>query len=186
MDSFIQWELQLLHAIQEAATEGGSVFWSLITYFGESGVFWIVLSLILLFFPKTRLCGMTMAFSLLFGLILGNGVLKNVIARPRPYHLDPQLQIRLVWGEMTKDFSCPSGHTLASFEAATAILLCHKKWGVAAMALAVCIGVSRIFLLVHYPSDVLFGAVLGILIAIGSFALAKVCHRRLKERFPKF
>ena len=94
-------------------------------------------------------------------LILCNGVMKNVFARPRPYHLDPTLAHRLAWGEMSTDFSFPSGHTTASFEGAVALILRHKKWGTVALAAAFLIAVSRICLIVHYPPDVVFGAIFG-------------------------
>ena len=165
MEVFIQWELQLLHLIQDSATEVGSVFWTFITTFGEAGIFWIALSLLLMLFKKTRKAGFSMGLALLLGVILGNGVMKNVFARPRPYDLDTTLFHRLAWGKMSTDFSFPSGHTLASFEAATALFLHHKKWGAAALVMAFFVSISRLFLLVHYPSDLLAGAVFGILFA---------------------
>ena len=127
MEAFVQWELGLLHQIQDGATAFGDVFWTVITYFGESGIFWMLLSITLMMFQKTRRCGMTMGIALLLGLILGNGVMKNLFARPRPYHLDPTLSFRLLWSEMSTDFSFPSGHTLASFEAAMSIFLYYKN-----------------------------------------------------------
>ena len=64
------------------------------------------------------------------------------------------------------DFSFPSGHTLVSFEAATALTVYHRKWGIAALVLAALIAYSRLYLFVHYPTDVLVGAVLGVGIAL--------------------
>ncbi len=184
MELISLWELEILHKIQDSATDFGAAFWSFITYFGESGIFWIAIALFLLCFKKTRLWGLTMSFALMIGLILGNGVMKNLFARPRPYTLDPTIQLRLLWGEMTKDYSFPSGHTLASFEAAVSLLIYHKKWGFAALALAVMIAFSRVFLLVHYPSDVIAGAILGSLFAIISSLLAKKFYTALQKRYP--
>lgn len=165
LENFVEWELSLLHFVQDTATPFWDKFWTGVTMFGESGIFWIALSLILMIPKKTRRLGFSMGLALLIGLILCNGVLKNVVARPRPYHLDPSLSFRLAWGEMSRDFSFPSGHTTASFEGAFAIFLRNKKWGAFALALAVMIGVSRFFLVVHYPSDILAGALCGILFA---------------------
>ena len=109
-----------------------------------------------------------MGLALLLGVILGNGVLKNVIARPRPYDLDTTLSHLLAWGHMSTDFSFPSGHTLASFEASVALMCHHKKWGIAAFVLAVLVGISRLCLLVHYPTDVIFGALMGSALALFS------------------
>ena len=165
IETYLNWELSLLHAIQEGATELGSLIWSLITLLGDEGIFWILVSLTLIFIPKTRKAGFTMALAMIFGLILGNGILKNLFQRARPYDLDPTLHHRLVIGKVPTDFSFPSGHTLVSFEAAFALFYRYKKWGAAALVLAFFIALSRLFLLVHDPSDILVGAVLGVLLA---------------------
>lgn len=165
-DALLSWELSLLHTISEYATEFGDYFWTAITGFGNAGIFWIVLSLVLMLIPKTRKAGFSMGLALLLGVIVGNGILKNAFARVRPYDLDPNLVHRLAWGEMSTDFSFPSGHALASFEAATALFLRHRKWGIAALVLAFSVTLSRLFLLVHYPSDLIAGALLGILFAL--------------------
>ena len=174
-------EVSFLHILQDHATEAGDFIWTLITSFGESGIFWIALSLVLMIFPKTRKAGFTMGLALLMGVIIGNGVLKNVLARPRPYDFDPTLAHRLAWGEMTSDYSFPSGHTLASFEASVGLMIHHKKWGVAALALACLVCISRLFLLVHYPTDVLAGALIGIGFA---FLAAKIVDL-LWKKFDK-
>jgi undecaprenyl-diphosphatase len=70
--------------------------------------------------------------------------------------------------EAPTDYSFPSGHTIASFEAATVLLIRHKKWGIMAMVLAVLIAFSRLYLYVHYPTDVLSSIVLGIGIAFAA------------------
>lgn len=182
MNFLTQWELSLLHTIQDSATELGSLLWTLVTTFGEAGIFWIVLSLVLMLIPKTRKAGFSMGLALLIGVILGNGVLKNVIARPRPYDLDPTLSHRLAFGEMSTDFSFPSGHTLASFEAATALFLHHKKWGAAALVLAFFVCISRLFLLVHYPSDLVAGCLLGIAFAILSAKVVDTLWKKWENR----
>jgi len=170
-DLLSQWELPLLHSIQDAGTELGSKIWTGITMLGESGIFWIVLSLVLMIFKKTRRAGFTMGLALLIGVILGNGVMKNLFARTRPYDLDPNLIHRLAWGEMSTDYSFPSGHTLASFEAAVGLMIYHRKWGIAALCAAFCVMLSRLFLLVHFPSDLLAGALFGTAFA---FLAAKI------------
>lgn len=168
IDSIVAWELSFLHAIQDMANEVWGIFWTAVTAFGEAGIFWIALSLILMFPKKTRKAGFSMGLALLLGVILGNGVLKNVVARPRPYDFDPTLSHLLAWGKMSTDFSFPSGHTLASFEASVALLCHHKKWGVAALVLAFFVAISRLCLLVHYPSDVIVGALMGTALALFS------------------
>ena len=147
-----------------------------ITLLGDAGIFWIALAALCLFFPKTRKMGLSMGASLIIGLLVCNVLLKPLVGRIRPY--DYQLQnfgkeIQLLVAAQ-HDFSFPSGHTIASFEAATAILLHNKKLGIPAMVLAVLISFSRLYLYVHYPTDVLTSVVLGIGIAfLGCFLVKK-------------
>lgn len=131
-----------------------------ITMFGDAGIFWIACSVALMIFPKTRKTGAAMGLALLMGLLLCNLTLKLLIRRPRPYVFFAHITAYLSNGE--SDFSFPSGHTIASFEAATALLLGNKKLGIPAMVLAVLIAFSRLYLCVHYPTDVLASVVLGI------------------------
>lgn len=148
----------------------------LITLLGDAGIFWILCSVVLIFIPKYRKIGLGMGVSLLIGLLICNVTLKPLVGRIRPY--DYQLQhfqkeiILLVEG--LHDFSFPSGHTIASFEAATVLLMNNKKMGIPAMVLAVLIAFSRLYLYVHYPTDVFASVVLGIGIAfLGNFLVKK-------------
>ncbi len=152
-----------------------------ITQLGNAGIFWIVLSVALLCFPKTRKAGWSMGVSLLIGLLVCNVTLKPLIARMRPYdyqfnHFGKTISLLI---SAPKDFSFPSGHTLASFEAATALLLHHKRAGRAAMVLAVGIAFSRLYLYVHYPTDVLFSVVLGVCFGfLGTWIVHKLYYIR--------
>ena len=125
--------------------------------------------MVLLLRPRTRRCGTAILLAMALGLILGNGILKNLIARPRPFitytELVPLVQVG--------GYSCPSGHTLASFTAAAAVFSFYKKPGAAALLLAALIGFTRLYVGVHYPTDVLFGAALGILFGTLSAAAVK-------------
>ena len=152
------------------------VIMKIVTYFGEGGIFWIVCSVICICFPKTRKMGFTMALALTFGVIIGNGIIKNVVARPRPYTLDQFADLRGV-APLT-DWSFPSGHTLASFEASVAIFCYRKGIGIAAIALAFCVAISRLYLMVHFPSDVIVGALLGTGFAIAAFFIVKAVYKR--------
>ncbi len=139
----------------------------IITLLGDAGIFWILLAGICLFFPKYRKMGLSMGASLLIGVLLCNVTLKPLVGRIRPY--DYQLEhfgkeiILLI--EAQHDFSFPSGHTIASFEAAVAITLHSKKLGIPALVLACLIAFSRLYLYVHYPTDVLASVILGTAIA---------------------
>ena len=156
-------DFEILYALNGIHSEVLDKIMIGITYLGEKGIFWISIGVILLFFKKTRKCGLFMLISMMIGLILGNGLLKNLVARQRPCWIDDSIHLLIA---NPKDFSFPSGHTLASFEAAITILLFNKKWGVVALITAILIGISRLYLFVHFPTDVLAGAVLGTIIAV--------------------
>ena len=148
----------------------------IITLLGDAGIFWIAIAALCLFFPKYRKMGLSMGVSLLIGLLVCNVLLKPLVGRIRPYdyqleHFGKTIQLLVA---AQHDFSFPSGHTIASFEAATAILLHNRKLGIVAMILAVLISFSRLYLYVHYPTDVLTSVVLGIGIAfLGTFLVKK-------------
>ena len=151
----------------------------IITVFGDAGIFWMVVSALLFIFPKTRRTGLSMAIAMMIGLIVCNVTLKPLVARIRPYDLQAELGVTIqLLGERMHDFSFPSGHTIASFEAAVVMLRNSKKMGIPAMILAVIIAFSRLYLYVHYPTDVIFSVFAGILFAfIGDAIAAKVAPK---------
>ena len=152
-----------------------------ITLFGDAGIFWMVMAAALLLFKKTRRVGLGMGFAMLMGLLLCNLTLKPLCQRPRPYDYQYEVFDKLIplLIERQHDFSFPSGHTIASFEAAGVIMLNNKKWGIAALILACLIAFSRLYLYVHYPTDVLASIVLGIALAF----LGNWLARRVPDRY---
>ena len=148
----------------------------IITLFGEGGVFWIAWAVILLFIPKTRKCGISMLIALILGLLVCNVTLKPLIQRIRPYDLQEQafgVYINLLIARQ-HDFSFPSGHTIASFEASVALLKHSKKMGIPALIIAILVSFSRLYLYVHYPTDVLVSVVLGTIFAFVGCGLANL------------
>ena len=135
------------------------------TNLGSKGFIWILLSILLLAFPRKRRIGVTVAISLIFSLIICNIILKNVICRPRPCWIDQAVRLLV---PMPKDYSFPSGHTFASFAAAFGVYLHNRKCGAGLLILASIIGFSRLYLFVHFPSDVAAGAAMGM--AAGYFS----------------
>ena len=152
----------------------------LITVLGNAGIFWILLAVAFLCIPKYRKVGLSMGVALIMGLLICNITLKPLVARIRPY--DYQLEyfgktIELLIAT-PHDFSFPSGHTLASFEAATVLCIHNKKLGIPAMILACLIAFSRLYLYVHYPTDVLFSVFLGLGIAfLASWLVGKLWNK---------
>lgn len=155
-------EFDILYFLQSLHTPWLDVFMKEITSLGDHGIFWILTGIILLCFRKTRIMGLCVILSLAAGFLIGNTFLKNVIARERPCWIDSSVPLLI---HNPRDYSFPSGHTLASFEGAVSIWLYNRKWGTAALILAALIGISRMYLFVHFPTDVLGGLILGVLIA---------------------
>ena len=167
-------ELLILDYIQEHF-RSDFLDWLLpkITVLANAGILWVGIAIIFLCVRSLRRCGLEMALSMLLCFIIGNLLLKPFIARIRPYDLNP---ISLLISA-PRDFSFPSGHTYTSFAAATAIFFHKKSWGIAALVLSTMIAFSRLYLYVHYPTDVLVGIVLGVLLAIAAhFILPKMTH----------
>ena len=177
MDFLNQTELTVLDAIQEhfACPFLDKVF-PYITMLGDAGIFWIITAVVLLFFKKTRRAGISVGLALIMGLLIGNLGLKPLVARTRPYDANPDFVLLI---ERLSDFSFPSGHTLASFEAAGVLMMLHRKTlGYPALVLAILIALSRLYLYVHYPTDVLTSVVLGLLFAaISCFLIARLYKR---------
>ena len=141
----------------------GNAVMPVITHLGDGGILWIAIALVLLCIPKTRKSGLAMALALLMGFVVCNLWLKPAISRLRPFDYQLQCFDRVIplLIAAPKDASFPSGHTIAAFDAASVLLLRHPKWGIAALVLAALIAFSRLYLYVHYPTDVLVSVVLG-------------------------
>ena len=176
----VSFDLPILDWIQENLKNAFlDVVMPIITMFGDGGIFWIACAVILLCIPKTRKTGLGMGFALIMGLIVCNVTLKPLVGRIRPYDFQEQLGAVIpLLTERMHDYSFPSGHTIASFEAATVLLINNKKLGIPAMILAVLIAFSRLYLYVHYPTDVIFSVFAGILFAfLGNWLAGKVMAR---------
>lgn len=136
------------------------VFFKSITHLGDSGIFWILLTIVLLCFRQTRKAGIYSACALILSLIVNNLILKTLVGRIRPYEVVEGL--RCIVGP-ARDASFPSGHTGASFASAVSIYRqLPKKFAVFFVILASLIAFSRLYVGIHYPTDVLGGLVTGI------------------------
>ena len=153
-------ELILLYIQEEIRKPILTPFFSMVTKLGDSGMIWILIAAILLIPEKTRKIGYMMLLSLFGSLVINNLILKNLVGRARPYEM---IQDLLPLIAKPADYAFPSGHTASSFAAAGVLYRkLSKRFGVPALILATLIGFSRLYLGVHYPSDVLCGIISGV------------------------
>lgn len=170
-----QLDFNLLYRIQDGMRCGFLDFlMPKITLFGNSGALWIIIAVALLFQKKYRKHGILLLAGLLIGAVVGNLILKNLFMRPRPCWLDPSVRLLI---SVPKDYAFPSGHTLSSVVAATILTATNRRFAWAAIPLAALISFSRLYLFVHFPSDVVAAVILGI--AIG-FLVLKIGKRLLR------
>ena len=156
----------------------------IITVLGDAGIFWMICAAILAITKKYRRIGFGMAIAMALGLLVCNVTLKPLVARIRPYDLQETLGVTInLLIEKQHDFSFPSGHTIASFEACTVILLGSKKLGIPATLLAILIAFSRLYLYVHYPTDVIASVILGTLFGVIGYLVANNVKFSLKGKF---
>ncbi|QRN86715.1 phosphatase PAP2 family protein [Clostridia bacterium] len=158
-------------------------FWSAITRLGNVGAIWIAISIILLISPKTRSLGIVCTLSLLSSVFLTNIVLKNLVGRMRPFYLvDLPLLIKAPSG-----YSFPSGHASSSFAIAFVFLrnktcLGRVKLYRYVMLLAGMVAFSRLYLYVHYPSDVLSGVLIGYISSLLAMKLYSIMADRSRNQ----
>lgn len=139
-----------------------------------------MLALVLILIPKTRKIGLVVMAAVILDSILCNVILKNIFLRPRPCDVNTAINLLI---PRPSGYSFPSGHTSASFAAVSALYFSgeNKIWK-AALALAILISFSRMYLYVHYPTDVLGGILVGIFCGyVGKACFDKICKMRKKH-----
>ena len=180
----VSFDLPILEWIQANMQSGFmDIAMPLITLLSEDGIFWMILATILLLFPKQRRTGLGMWLALAMGLIICNMILKPLVGRMRPYdfqELYNGVTIKLLIDGLS-DNSFPSGHTIAAFEACVALLCGNKKLGVPAVIMAFLVAFSRLYLYVHYPTDVIASIVLGSILAVIGYWLAGKIVKPVKK-----
>ncbi|MGB5824324.1 MAG: phosphatase PAP2 family protein [Proteocatella sp.] len=176
MELLMNYEFGVLNLIQANLTNPIlDKIMIMFTYLGTMGFIWILMALMLLMSTKYRKNGVAMAASLLVCLLIGNVILKPLIGRIRPCDVNTAVQLLI---SRPLDASFPSGHAMSSFAAATTIFYFNKKMGAGAFLLAATISFSRMYLYVHYPTDIGAGALIGILIAV-------VCKKIVDKYYRK-
>jgi undecaprenyl-diphosphatase len=163
-DGFDRGVTLLVHKLFELFGTPMTYAMEFISLLGKSGIFLIILSLILAFFKKTRRVGTAMCIGIALGAIFVNLYLKIAIARPRPYDYDAFYANlwKLMGQNKESDFCFPSGHTNAAFATMIPVfMLCKKRWSWLGLLFGVLMGISRIYLVVHFPSDIIGGMLTG-------------------------
>lgn len=171
-------ELEFLHMLQGWHTDWLDAVMVFVTKLGDAGLLWIGIGLILAIIPKTRKCGILVLISMAVSFLLGNLILKNLIGRARPFHVDNSVTLLI---PEPSEYSFPSGHTLNGFTASVMIFLHYKKPGILAIIFAALIAFSRMYLFVHYPTDIIGGIALGIFDAVLVYMVAKKVTARKQE-----
>lgn len=134
-----------------------------VTLSGDYAMVWIVAALALIIYEPTRKAGIVMVVAIALGQVLNDYIIKEIVARPRPFVEDPSIVLII---SPPSGYSFASGHTVKAFAAAFALFIYERKWGSIALCYAALIGFSRVYLCVHYPSDVVAGAFIGIVCAL--------------------
>lgn len=145
----------------------------------EGGMVWIVISIILICFKKTRYCGFAILLAMGIDTLITEFAIKNIVCRVRPCNIDFSIKMLV---SRPDSYGFPSNHSASAFAAATALLVTLKKkrWAILGYILATAIALSRLYVFVHFPSDVLVGAIVGSLIAL------LVCFLMKKTGFKEF
>lgn len=172
----MHFELSVLDLIQSHLRGGFlDTAMPLITTLGNGGAIWIGCSVLLLLIPRTRKAGAAMAVSLLLEALCCNVILKPLVARVRPCDVNTAVQLLVA---RPTDFSFPSGHAGASFAAASALYFSKNRLWIPSLVLAALIAFSRLYLYVHYPSDVLAGTMIGMMTGWFGYILTNYIGRK--------
>lgn len=176
----MDFEFKILDFLQSIRTPVGDFIVPLITYLGEFGAVWIVLAIVLVANKKYRKTGLIVAVALILDLIICNGILKNIFRRTRPCDINTAVKLII---PHPSEYSFPSGHSAASFAAASALLFAgQKKMSYWAFGLATLIAFTRLYLYVHFPTDVLGGAAAGFLAGFLACKLVTFIEKKRVKR----
>lgn len=172
MGSIQAFDFSILNSIRDSMSCAFLDYFAVIlSYITTWGLIWIVLGVVLIFFKKTRALGVVLLIALALGFLTGDLLLKHVISRPRPFVMNPGVSLLI---SPPSGASFPSTHCCFAAAVTTVLLLNGKKLGFVALAATVCIAFSRMYLYVHFPSDVLAGLVLGVICGVAAVVIGNL------------
>ena len=164
-------------------------FFKFVSIFGEGGIFLIILSILLMLFAKTRKMGMSMLLAIGVGALLTNVIIKNSVARTRPFYADPLYTSfwQKAGATIVGEYSFPSGHVTVTMTSMTALFLTSKNkkisWTVYIFVLLTAL--SRTYLIVHYLTDILGGLIVGFVGGIAGYFLSKYFYSLFNKHSHK-
>ena len=159
LQNFDQAVLDMMQSLRCGFLDSFVIYFSYVT---TSGIIWVVLGVVMLFIRKTRATGIILLSSLALVFLTGDLFLKHVINRARPFSVNPDIMLLI---KTPSGASFPSTHSCLAAASTVVLFAKNKLFGFIALMLTVCIAFSRLYLYVHYPTDVLAGLVLGVLCA---------------------
>ncbi len=184
-NTFYGFDNGIFHAFHDLAVAAGGFFTPLfkaVSVIGEKGIIFFVLAIVLMLFAKTRKSGVCMFGALCVGAIITSLILKNVIARVRPYDAGYREFWEFVGGAQSDSYCFPSGHTTMITAAMTAMFICfNKKWSWAGFCGVLLMGVSRVYLIAHYATDVIGGIIVGAVSAVIAYFITKLIFFLLEK-----
>lgn len=181
---YFDWEYDLLMFFQNFRSTPVDWIMKFFSFLGNKGWLPILIALLLLiFYKKDRRVGLSTTVGLLLAFIVCNLVLKNLFNRARPCDIWTEVETIV---NRPHDSSFPSGHTNASFAVASAIILRNKKWGIFAIIVALLIAISRMYLFMHFPTDVLAGAANGFIWALISYFVINWIYKKTNKPVDTF
>ena len=172
---YFNWELDFLHMLQGIHTPILDKLMVTATNLGENALILLIGFLILAIFPRTRKLGGTLLLATIVSLLIVNVGLKPFITRCRPCWLEPSIKLLV---DTPSSYSFPSGHTNGFFAMATAVFLRNKKIGIPCLGIASLVAFSRLYLFVHWPTDVLGGICVGTFSGIISYFIVNFLYTK--------
>lgn len=200
-----QWEMDLLKEIQGLHADWLTPILKFICDITMHGELWIAIAIVLTIYPKTRKVGFTMMCAMILGSITADFILKPLIQRPRPFQqflengwivteINEEGKQMVVFvnkatlgfdfyiKKIPSDWSFPSGHSVCGFAASTALFTRNKKAAIPAYIVASVIAFGRLYLFVHFPTDVITGICIGVFGGIISFFIVNAIYKKLGKR----
>lgn len=186
-NTFYGFDNGVFNALHNFAVKAGGVFTPLmkgVSILGTKGIIFFALAIVLMLFSKTRKSGVCMFGALCIGAIITSIILKHAVARVRPY--DASVEYLDFWnfvkGSKSDSYCFPSGHTTMIMAAMTAMFICfNKKWSWVGFIGVLLMGVSRVYLISHYATDVLGGIVVGGISAVAAYFITKLIFSILEK-----